>query len=51
MDIGLLIWVMEDNYVFVCEYEIMNCLCTGDNYKIMELSEFMKTLKNPIELL
>ena len=50
-DIGLVIWLMEDNYVFVCQYVMMNCLCTDDNYKIMELSEFMKTLKNPIELL
>ena len=42
---------MEDNYVFICNYVMRNCLCTGDNYKIMDLSDFMKVLKNPLELI
>jgi hypothetical protein len=49
-NVGLVIWLMKDNYVFVSRYVISNCLLT-DNYKIIELSEFMKVLKNPLDLL
>jgi hypothetical protein len=51
--INLLIWLMEDNYVFISRYTITNtsnCVCT-ENYKILELSKFIKLLKNPLELI
>jgi hypothetical protein len=44
------IWLMEDNYVFVAYVGDRSEL---DNYrcKVYELSEFMKVLKNPLDLL
>jgi hypothetical protein len=46
------IWLIEDNYVVVVYYFIF----IGGHFSItslkkMELSEFMKVLKNPLDLL
>jgi hypothetical protein len=47
----LLIWLMEDNYVCICEYTEHRDGFHKHNYNVLELSEFMKALKNPFELL
>jgi len=54
--VRMVIWLMEDNLVFIGVTKDGGTYANGEignfeNYKILELSKFIKLLKNPLELI
>jgi hypothetical protein len=54
--VRMVIWLMEDNLVFIGVTKNTSTYANGEignfeNYKILELSKFIKLLKNPLEFI